>query len=67
MTHFSLKPGVMAAAMTLVLLSLTGCKGRTMENMTPTGDTVEVVPDTIAADDGVTVADTVAAVDSASI
>lgn len=64
MRHFNLNPGVMAAAMTLVLISLTGCKGRTMENMTPTGDTVEIVPDTIAADDGVTVADTVAATDS---
>jgi hypothetical protein len=34
----------------LMLLALPSCKGRTMENMTPTGDTVEVVPDTIPAD-----------------
>ena len=33
----------------LMLLALPSCKGRTMENMTPTGDTVEVVPDTIPA------------------
>lgn len=32
---------------TIITLSiaLSGCKGRTMENMVPTGDTVEVVVD----------------------
>ena len=39
---------VLTAALTL--LALPSCKGRTMENMTPTGDTVEVVPDAIPAD-----------------
>ena len=34
----------------LMILALPSGKGRTIENMTPTGDTVEVVPDTIPAD-----------------
>ncbi|MCM1369234.1 MAG: hypothetical protein NC204_02560 [Candidatus Amulumruptor caecigallinarius] len=42
-----------ASVATIALLSmpLASCKGRTMENMEPTGDTVEVViekPDTTA-------------------
>lgn len=50
---------MMAAALPLLL---SGCKGRTAENMTPTGDTVEVVinpadtqtsPDTIANNDSI--------------
>lgn len=36
-----------AAAMAMVIVSgLSSCKGRTMENMEPTGDTVEVVIET---------------------
>lgn len=31
-----------SGAIAVALLLLTGCKGRTMENMEPTGDTVEV-------------------------
>lgn len=39
-----------AACAAALVIAFTGCKGRTMENMQPTGDTVEVVPDTIPAD-----------------
>lgn len=35
-------------AATAVLSGLTSCKGRTMDNMEPTGDTVEVVIDNSA-------------------
>ncbi len=51
-----------AAVMTALLAVsvLSGCKGRTMENMTPDGDTVEVTPDTITD----TIIDTVSAPDS---
>lgn len=38
---------------TAMLLGMASCKGRTMENMEPTGDTVEVVihpTDSVAAD-----------------
>lgn len=51
--------GIAATAAVLAVCSLTGCKGRTMENMAPNGETIEVAPDTIAADLPVT-ADTVA-------
>lgn len=34
---------VSGAAIILTALALTGCKGRTLENVEPTGDTVEVV------------------------
>lgn len=56
-----------AAVMTALLAVsvLTGCKGRTMENMTPDGDTVEVTPDTISNNITNTIADTVSAPDSA--
>ncbi|MDE6537219.1 MAG: hypothetical protein K2M13_04190 [Muribaculaceae bacterium] len=37
-------------AATAVLSGLTSCKGRTMDNMEPTGDTVEVVIDNSAAE-----------------
>lgn len=33
-------------ATTVVLLTAGGCKGRTMENMEPTGDTVELIVNT---------------------
>ncbi|MDD6228377.1 MAG: hypothetical protein PUA94_05035 [Bacteroidales bacterium] len=46
---FNIK-GTAALAAVLVCVLLTSCKGRTMENMTPAGDTVEVVPDTMPAD-----------------
>lgn len=38
----SLKLSISGAIAVALLLLLTGCKGRTMENMEPTGDTVEV-------------------------
>lgn len=36
------------AVVAFFALAATACKGRTMENMEPTGDTVEVVIDTTA-------------------
>ena len=39
---FNIK-GTAALAAVLVCVLLTSCKGRTMENMTPAGDTVEVL------------------------
>ena len=41
------RTALFAALLSAFLLG--ACKGRTMENMTPTGDTVEVTPDTISA------------------
>lgn len=32
-----------------ICFGTSSCKGRTMENMEPTGDTVEVIPDTLSA------------------
>ena len=32
------------AAVTLITIGATACKGRTNDNVTPTGDTVEVTP-----------------------
>lgn len=44
----TIKAGVAALAVILAIsLSVTSCKGRTMDNMVPSGDTVEVVPDTL--------------------
>ena len=37
---------ISAVAIVAITVALTGCKGRTMENVEPTGDTVEVVLDT---------------------
>lgn len=47
--HLKLTAG--AAVLTAALaIFMSGCKGRTMNNMVPSGDTVEVVPDTIPQD-----------------
>ncbi|HBC20660.1 MAG TPA: hypothetical protein DC009_00835 [Porphyromonadaceae bacterium] len=41
---------LLTAGMAALAVAATGCKGRTMENMVPTGDTVEVdAPDVRAA------------------
>lgn len=40
--NINLRPTVLLAGVAL-LLALSACKGRTTENMEPTGDTVEVV------------------------
>lgn len=41
---------LLTAGMAVLALAATGCKGRTMENMVPAGDTVEVdAPDVRAA------------------
>ncbi len=41
---------LLTAGMAVLAIAATGCKGRTMENMVPTGDTVEVdAPDVRAA------------------
>ncbi len=41
---------LLTAGMAVLALAASGCKGRTMENMVPTGDTVEVdAPDVRAA------------------
>lgn len=42
---------VSAAAVALLFFLLPSCKGRTMENMEPTGETVEVVIDSVASVD----------------
>lgn len=34
---------IAATGVVAIVASLCGCKGRTMENMEPTGDTVEVI------------------------
>lgn len=39
------------ACVVAITLSLTACKGRTMENMEPLGDTVEVVVNSETPDD----------------
>lgn len=41
---------LMAGAAALLLLAAASCKGRTMENMQPDGETVDVVIDTVAID-----------------
>ena len=41
---------LLTAGMAVLAIAASGCKGRTMENMVPTGDTVEVdAPDVRAA------------------
>ncbi len=49
--RFDIRTIAVAVAATIVVFSgLVSCKGRTMKNMEPTGDTVEVIIDR-AADD----------------
>lgn len=51
MNPYSVFKGAAAVVAALVVaLAMTACKGRTMENMVPDGDTVEVMPDTITPD-----------------
>lgn len=45
---------LMAVAAPVLISCLTSCKGRTMENMEPTGDTVEVVIEQPVDDTGAT-------------
>lgn len=47
----NLNKTIAATSVVAIAVSLAGCKGRTMENMEPAGDTVEVtVGDAAAAD-----------------
>ncbi|MBD5211497.1 MAG: hypothetical protein HDS70_02465 [Bacteroidales bacterium] len=43
----NLKKTIAATALVITMLSMASCKGRTMENMEPNGDTVEVEVTTI--------------------
>lgn len=43
----NLKKTIAASALVITMLSMASCKGRTMENMEPNGDTVEVEVTTI--------------------
>ncbi|MBD5201659.1 MAG: hypothetical protein HDS73_00915 [Bacteroidales bacterium] len=43
----NLKKTIAATALVITMLSMASCKGRTMENMEPNGDTVEVDVTTI--------------------
>ena len=43
----NLKKTIAATTLVITMLSMASCKGRTMENMEPNGDTVEVEVTTI--------------------
>lgn len=47
-TSSMLRPALFWAGAAAIMLGAAGCKGRTDANMTPTGDTVEVVCDTVS-------------------
>ena len=58
-TSSLLRPALFWAGAAAILLGAAGCHGRTYANMTPTGDTVEVVCDTVRPGTDVTATDSI--------